>query len=319
MPRGIDTPRIPFRTFSPRAAGALIEHMSTKLAVAISDGAPVGVSVNGGGNVTNFGREPNGMFTTLNINASAPMANGIDNQGSVAGGAGTSAFLLAAARPPSCRRPIPTPNRKSRSVSTSTAPLSGSIRTPQEAPRPALYTPNRSYTVLNPVSSANGVLVVNAQGINNNGMVTGFYSTATTTPVIDANTPQHGFFHNSQTNQFTLLADPNLPNFFLTQLLGIHDNGTVAGYWQNTAADQHGLRYNLASGAYNFFDDPAQGLNDGIAVTQISGIDYANQLSGYCVATDGIQRGFVATPVPAALAITSLGLAGLPLVSRRKA
>jgi len=78
-----------------------------------------------------------------------------------------------------------------------------------------------AFTTLNPVVNA---LVTNAQGINNNGLVTGFYSTD--------GTHSHGFLFNTGTASYTLIADPNVPNFVFSQLLGINDNdkGIVVGY-----------------------------------------------------------------------------------------
>jgi hypothetical protein len=74
---------------------------------------------------------------------------------------------------------------------------------------PGFIYDGENYTTLTLVSPVGGVLVVNAQGINNNGLVTGFYSTDNTTTPVDGNEPQHGFFYDKTTGHYTLVADPN--------------------------------------------------------------------------------------------------------------
>jgi hypothetical protein len=155
------------------------------------------------------------------------------------------------------------------------------------------------------------VLVVNAQGINNNGLVTGFYTTDNTTPPVDGNEPQHGFFYDRTTGHYTLVADPNQPNFFTVQLLSVNDKGIAAGYWQDKAGNQHGLLYNFNTSAYSFLDDPNAGMIGGLVTTQITGINDDGTLTGfYSDASAGIFRGFVAqsVPEPSSLALLSVGV-----------
>ena len=114
-----------------------------------------------------------------------------------------------------------------------------------------------AFTTFNPVVN---VPVTNAQGINNNGLVTRFYSTD--------GTHSHGFLFNTGTASYTLIADPNVPNFVFSQLLGINDKGIVVGYYGTTNTSQRGFLYD-ATGQYTFLDDPNQAVINGVSVTQI--------------------------------------------------
>ena len=150
-------------------------------------------------------------------------------------------------------------------------------------------------------------IVTNAQGVNNHGLVTGFWSAD--------GVHQHGFFYNSTTQQFALPADPNVPNLFLTQFLGINDNGLAVGYYQLPDGSQHGFLYNTTSQSYTFLDDPSAAVN-GVSITQITGVNNAGEIAGFYVdAAAGLQRGFIATPGSAATAAPEPGTFGLLLAS----
>jgi hypothetical protein len=146
-----------------------------------------------------------------------------------------------------------------------------------------------AFTILNPVVNA---AVTNAQGVNNSGVVTGFYSTD--------GVHQHGFFYNSGTGQFTLPPDPNIVNLVLTQFLGINDHGLAVGYYQLPDGSQHGFLFNTTTQTYSFLDDPNAALS-GLSITQITGVNNAGEIAGFYVdRTSGLQRGFLATPAAAA-------------------
>lgn len=159
------------------------------------------------------------------------------------------------------------------------------------------------YTILSPVANAE---VTNAQGVNDNGLVTGFYSTD--------GLHQHGFFYNSATQTYTLPPDPNVPNLFLTQFLGLNDNGLAVGYYQGVDGSQHGFLFNLSSDTYTFLDDPFAATS-GLSITQITGVNDSDEITGFYVdAQTGLQRGFIATlsvPEPTIWAMLLLGFAGL--------
>jgi hypothetical protein len=135
-------------------------------------------------------------------------------------------------------------------VFTGSCPMSTAPRRPSSP---------SAFTTLNPVVSALAV--------------TGFYSTD--------GTHSHGFLFNSGTASYTLIADPNVPNFVFSQLLGINDKGIVVGYYGTTNICQHGFLYDIATGQYTFLDDPNQAVINGVSVTQITGISDSGEITGF--------------------------------------
>ena len=260
---------------------------------------------------TNFVRQPNGTFTTLNINGD-PLANanGVNSAGTVVGTTGGQAFVqdhgltsfLPAGDPGNTASEVAFGiNDKSNVVGQFVDNATGNT--------PGFVDINGQLTVLNPVVNA---AVTNAQGINNEGEVVGFYS-------LDG-VHQHGFAFNTTTDQYTLLPDPNEPNLFLTQFLGINDNGMAVGYWQDNAGDQHSFLFNLNTDKYTFLDDPNEAAS-GLQITQITGINDSNEIVGFYVDGSGVQRGFYANPAtvpePASLVLTGLGLLGVVFLRKR--
>lgn len=254
---------------------------------------------------TNFIRNPDGTFTPLNIN-NDPLANanGINSNGVVVGTTNGQAFSLSNGL--FTLLPAVLPGNTASETAFGINDFStvvGQFVDNQTDTVPGFVYSGGQFTILNPV--ANDV-AVNAQGINKNGLVTGFYSTD--------GQHQHGFFYNTSTNLFTLPADPVQPNLFLTQFLGINDNGLAVGYWQDTAGSQHGFLYNLNTQTYTFLDDPNAATINGVEITQITGINDSNRIAGFYVDGNGLQRGFyadaaAAAPEPASFLLMGLGLA----------
>lgn len=275
-------------------------------------GAIVGFSTNANATVlTNFVRNANGTFTPLNIN-NDPMANanGINTSGTVVGTTGGQGFsmsngqlnILPAAQPGT------TASEVAFGVNDG-GTIVGQFTSNATDTTPGFVDKNGQFTILNPVANA---AVTNAQGVNNNGLVTGFYSTD--------GQHQHGFFFNTATDQFTLPADPVQPNLFLTQFLGINDNGFAVGYWQDAAGSQHGFVYDVATQTYSFLDDPNATVNNGVEITQITGINDSNEIVGFYVDANGVQQGFYANaaPEPAAWMLGGLGMVGLLMMKKRR-
>ncbi len=148
-----------------------------------------------------------------------------------------------------------------------------------------------------PLSGPN---VVNAQGINNKGLVVGFY--------VGTDTQVHGFMasqgaakHGTLTG--TAIADPTIPTvagepgatFVFSQILGINDKGIAVGYYGDSTTSQHGFLYNTNTGQYTFLDDPSEAFNNGVEVTQITGITNSGEITGFYSDANGVFHGFVAT------------------------
>jgi probable HAF family extracellular repeat protein len=272
-----------------------------------NNGAVVGFSSNAAGTVlTNFVRAADGTFTVLNI-AGDPvaMANGINTMSTVAGASNGAAFLLTG--PFFSMLPAVNGNTTSETAFGLNDGGLGGLVVGQYVDGATGTTPgflfrNGAFTILSPVANA---FVTNAQGVNNSGLVAGFYSTD--------GAHQHGFLYNAGTGTYTLLNDPTVPNLLLTQFLGINDNGLAVGYYQTNDGSQHGFLYNTSTHSYNFLDDPSAALS-GVSITQITGVNDAGELTGFYVdAASGLQRGFIATPTPEP-ATLGLMLGGLLLL-----
>jgi hypothetical protein len=276
-----------------------------------NNGAVVGFSSDNALNptlFTNFIRNPDGTFTLLAIGGDPlAMANGINNSLAVVGGAsnGTAFFLPNGGSPSTLPGVNPTTVSETAFGINDANIVVGQYTDSATGTTPG-YLFNGSFTTLVPAINA---VDTNAQGINDLGMVTGFYS-------IDG-AHQHGFFYNSVTQQFTLPSDPNVANLFLTQFLGINDNGLAEGYYQTNDGSQHGFLYDIATQTYTFLDDPFAATS-GVSITQITGVNDSGEIAGFYVdAATGRQRGFIASAVPEPSAISLVLVGLLMLLSRR--
>lgn len=241
--------------------------------------------------LTNFVRNPSGTITVLSIGGDPlAMANGINDSGTVVGmDSNGTAFSLAGGT----LTTLPDVNGDTVSETAfginDSGLIVGQYTDSVTGNTPGFFFSGSAFTILNPVANAS---VTNAQSINNDGLVAGFYSTD--------GVHQHGFFYNLGTNQFTLPADPNVANLVLTQFLGINDNGLAVGYYQLPDGSQHGFLYDTTTQTYTFLDDPNAALS-GVSITQITGVNDAGDIAGFYVdAATGAQRGFFAAPAVAA-------------------
>jgi hypothetical protein len=252
---------------------------------------------------TNFIRSPNGTFTSLNIN-NDPLANanGINDNNVVVGFSNNNAFSLDTKTNTFTTLPPAKPGDTGMETAfgiNAAGTIVGQFTQNSTDTQPGYVLANGVFTTFQATTTAT---VTNVQNINNNGLAIGFYSAD--------GVHQHGFAYNTATQQFVLLADPVVANLELTQFLGVNDKNQAVGYYQTNDGSQHGFLYDLNARTYTFLDDP-NAAKSGFSITQITGINDANQIAGFYIdATTGLQRGFVATPVPepSPILLTGIGL-----------
>ncbi len=139
-----------------------------------------------------------------------------------------------------------------------------------------------------------------AVGINNAGLVVGFY--------FDATGMAHGYLLNGST-----LTSLDYPSAMDTLAFGINNHGEIVGVYIDSSMVQHGFTY--SGGTWTTVDDP-----NGIGTTTINGLNDKGQLVGFYVDGNDNTIGFVAspTPEPGTLALLGSGvLAGLGVFRRK--
>jgi hypothetical protein len=166
---------------------------------------------------------------------------------------------------------------------------------------PGFVLPNAQSKTYISINAPAGPNVVNAQGINNFGLVVGFYLG------IDGQT--HGFMAHTKDARNgvltgTAIPDPVIPNiagepgatFVFSQVLAVNDAGIAVGYYGDSTTSQHGFIYNTNTGRYTFLDDPSEAFLNGVEVTQITGINDSGELVGFYTDANGIAHSFTACP-----------------------
>ena len=140
-----------------------------------------------------------------------------------------------------------------------------------------------------------------AVGINNAGLVVGFYADST------------GVFHGYLFNGTTAITLDFLGGMG-TQAFGINNHGEIVGDYTDSMGVMHGFTY--IGGVWQTVDDPA-----GVAgSTVINGVNDLGQLVGFYADANDNVIGFVATPTPEPGTLVLLGsgiLAGLGVLRRK--
>ena len=280
-----------------------------------NNGTVVGFGIDNNGNLTNFTANP---LTSTNANvlsslATNAMALGVNSAGSVVGGDGAgNAFIISGGGSPVSFLPGASTAATAFGINDGGA-IVGQMTTGAVTPGFVLNGDN-----LITINAPSGPNMVNAQGINNNGLVVGFYMGN------DGNV--HGFNGNISSAvggvlTGTAVTDPTIPpvngepgaTFVFSQMLGINDHGLAVGYYGDSTLSQHGYFYNTVTGKYTFLDDPNAAFSGGVEVTQITGISNSGEITGFYSDANGVFHGFVATsvPEPGSLALMCLGVTSL--------
>ncbi|HEV3332772.1 MAG TPA: hypothetical protein VG096_17415 [Bryobacteraceae bacterium] len=276
------------------------------------------VDANNASTFTNFTGTP-GTTTQLNTGA-GQIAFGINSAGDVVGGNGTNAFFLPFG---GSVQNLATPGGAINAFGINDK---GNIvgQFSSGANTPGFILGSSASNTFSTINSPSGPDVVNAQGINNNGLVVGFY--------VGNDGQDHGFTAKAPATPSvitaTAVADPVIPavagepgaTFVFSQILGANDNGLAVGYYGDSTTSQHGYLYNTTTGSYTFLDDPAAAFHNGVEVTQITGISDSGEIAGFYTDANGIAHSFVASPVPEPgfLLPVGLGLGAIGLIHFRR-
>jgi uncharacterized membrane protein len=262
-----------------------------------NSGTAVGFTIDNDGNFHNFAANPlkSNLARLIDINGSTTaMAFGINSSGSVVGTDGNgNAFVLAHG---SLKTFIP-PGGSSAVAFGINDPgtIVGQYVTGGATPG-FIRVKGKTFITVNAPSGPN---TVNAQGINNQGLLVGFY--------VGTDGQDHGFLahqHDARNGSLTgtAIADPTIPvvpgepgaTFVFSQVLAVNSHGIAVGYYGDSTTSQHGFLYNTRTGKYTFLDDPSEAFNNGVEVTQITGITNSGEITGFYSDANGVFHGFVA-------------------------
>ncbi len=278
------------------------------------------VDVGNASTFTNFAGTP-AALTQLNTGA-GQVAFGINSAGDVVGGNGTNAFFLPNG---GSLQNLTTPGGAINAFGINdSGNIVGQFTSGTNTPGFILdSSTSGTFTTINQPAGVTSD-VINAQGINNSGLVVGFY--------LGNDGQAHGFTANKPASPGTIsgtaVADPVIPpvagepgaTFMFSQILGVNDHGLAVGYYGDSTTSQHGYLYNTTSGKYTFLDDPAEAFNNGVEVTQITGINNAGQIAGFYTDANRIAHSFLASPVPepGSLLPAGFGLCAVGLIYFRR-
>ncbi len=266
-----------------------------------NNGAAAGVSIDNNGNFTNFVLYPDVRWATqLNLPGPNSIAFGINRANGVVGQQSNgTAFILPSG---GSAKTLATPGTPSAAFGINDeGNIVGQYTTGAGTPGffiPRANSPAHKLITINAPSSST-VNTVNAQGINNKGLIVGFY--------VGNDGQDHGFMAkvgNAANGTLTgvPIADPIIPTvpgepgatFVFSQILGINDSGLAVGYYGDSTTSQHGFFYNTSTGEYTFLDDPSAQFDNGVEVTQITGITDSGEITGFYSDANGVFHGFVA-------------------------
>lgn len=262
-----------------------------------NSGTAVGFTINNSGGFKNFVVNPlrSPKLQELNINGStSAMAFGVNKEGVVVGTDGNgNAFYLSKGKVHTFL-PLGASSATAFGINDG-GQIVGQYTSGSTTPG-FIRVNGKTFITINAPSGPN---TVNAQSINNKGEVVGFY--------VGNDGQDHGFMAMEGKKATTLtgtpIADPTIPTvsgepgatFVFSQILGINDKGIAVGYYGDSTTSQHGFIYNTHTGQYTFLDDPSEAFDNGVEVTQITGINNAGEITGFYSDANGVFHAFVAS------------------------
>ena len=264
-----------------------------------NSGTAVGFDIDNNGGFHNFTVNPlrSRTFQSLNINGSTTaQAFGVNRTGVVVGTDGNgNAFFLSRGK---VNTFIPTGGTAATAFGINDhGTIIGQYATNGEMPG-FIRVNGRNFIR---IDAPSGPDTVNAQSINNRGLVVGFY--------VGTDGQDHGFWANERAARNgeltgTAIADPTIPTvpgepgatFVFSQILAVNDKGIAVGYYGDSTTSQHGFIYNTNTGQYTFLDDPSEAFSNGVEVTQITGITNSGEITGFYSDANGVFHAFVANP-----------------------
>jgi hypothetical protein len=262
-----------------------------------NSGNSVGFDIENNGDFSNFVANPlkSRSANVLNLGSTAANAFGVNSSGTVVGTDGNgNAFYLNKGK---LHTFIPNGGMSAVAFGINDkGTIVGQYVTSTAMPGFVRLNGN-SFLTINAPSGPN---TVNAQSINNHGLIVGFYAGT------DGNV--HGFMatENSAvggTITGTPISDPVIPavtgepgaTFVFSQVLSVNDKGIAVGYYGDSTLSQHGFIFNTHTGQYTFLDDPNAAFDNGVEVTQITGITNSGEITGFYTDANGVAHGFDAT------------------------
>jgi hypothetical protein len=144
-----------------------------------------------------------------------------------------------------------------------------------------------TFTPINVAGATN----VTATGINNSGLVSGFFT---------ANGNTMGFLENVNGTGLQTFEVPGSTN---TMFLGLNNKGQEDGTYIDANGIMHGLLFTTATQTVTNVDDP-----NGIGTTTINGLNDNGQLVGFYVGGDDFTHGVLVNTVPEPTSIALLGI-----------
>jgi len=162
------------------------------------------------------------------------------------------------------------------------------------------YTYNISGQTFTPVSSLPTNTNSQATGVNNSGMIVGFYQLLSGK-------------YSAFTDVGGTITSFLVPGSQSTQALGVNDLGQIVGDYVDSSGTMFGFLD--TGGTFTTINPP------GATSTTANGINDLDQIVGFYTDANGATLGFettVVTPLPAALPLFATGLVGLVLLGWRR-